>query len=1234
MNTQDCFIKWDLTPVNAVITSCFGQKVPSKGSGIARIGFKVNDRILHEDVHAIFVPELPQSLIGATYLMNHHNISTHIARGNSHIVLSSGACVPLQTDDDMLVCDCVVLGGNKSIHAFNAASESIKLKSAQTDDQHEKPSKSEVQIFSVASTSKAGGNESLFKLWTRKLCGLNPSACAKVADNTVGANCPTIIPDSCKTLRWYGSALAGKMNAMSHSLRQTRAMKFRDVVSFDFLEFKVHGRKFHSLNFLDHKTTHGRCMVTTSRADALKLVKKYVNETERFVTGCTTMECQSDCAKEFMSKALENYCDASNIIQVHSAPYQHQSMGSVERFNQTIQRMVTTIMDDSGVPIEYVPYAIQYAEYVYNRVPVQHLLWKTRYELVTGRKPDLRSLYSFGCKCKVLMPLQHRIHKFHTRTWDCVNLGWNSYSHGWSVLHNGKVFVSPDVIFYENERPFRSVGGKVHGFLKAEDNDYEDSKSFNVVTALGTEADICADNQTELEGDTSDGQPQSPQTPDNIIPPGWVARRHEGNQITRPYVTYHGPHGEHAESISAVHRLIRNAGRPTPGQAYEPFDQNAPIRQSSRLQGVTLPPINVLTGDAAPTHRVETENGEVFVPEGDDESDHEEQIDIDALHVSMSGMGGNVIRTRWIQAFAAFTALMSPEHRGIPIASDSEKYVKQAGSYFSCVDAFSVSFNTFDMTLPEPVDLQTAMSSPNWNVENGYKAATLTELGRWKSMEVYAPISSVPDRIKSLGIRLLYSVKTDELGKFSKAKCRVVILGHRAELGEHYIENCATTMKWPSLRCVASVALCRKAHVFKQWDTSTAFLYADLEPGTECFVRVPSELGDFIGEASPYWKILKSAYGLPSAPREFQRHVGRTLRKCKMVPSKVDPNIFVRTRGDEFLYICTWVDDFAIFSNSTPLYEEVKKMYFETYQCSEEDLRYLLGVHIEISTDHNSIKIHSRKQIEKILAKFGTPSRGSLVPATSEFADLANIPLPEVGSEEYLLLRERALRYRSLVPSILYVATTTRPDITYAVGMLCRALDNPSEKHLQGAETLLSYLAGTSTVGVTWNSTNTFELSARYSPLKNGLVSLSDSDWSTGKSISGFVLFMGGGPIVWASKRQPVTSLSSTEAEYYAASTCGTEVLYVRYLLHDLGVPETTPTTMLIDNSACVSLGKNFGTCKRAKHIDRRINFLNDYVDMGEIKLQYVPTKDNIADIFTKPLDKVRFSLLRSSLVS
>ena len=256
-----------------------------------------------------------------------------------------------------------------------------------------------------------------------------------------------------------------------------------------------------------------------------------------------------------------------------------------------------------------------------------------------------------------------------------------------------------------------------------------------------------------------------------------------------------------------------------------------------------------------------------------------------------------------------------------------------------------------------------------------------------------------------------------------------------------------------------------------------------------------------------------------------------------------------------------------------------------------------------------------------------------MVPATQDFAKFDE---EEYSSHdtELELFEERRARYRSLVPSLLYLATTTRPDVAYAVGTLCRFMESPSEAHLCGAETVLSYLAKTSTHGIVFQKDKSLELSARYSPLKDGLLGLSDSSWSTGKSISGYVLLLAGVAVVWACKRQPVTSLSSTEAEYYAASSCGAEILYVRHLLHDLGCPQHSPTPLLVDNSACVSLGKDPGTCKRARHIDRRIHFLSDYQEMGDLQLYFISTKDNVADVFTKPLEKIPFSKHRDVLVT
>ena len=140
-----------------------------------------------------------------------------------------------------------------------------------------------------------------------------------------------------------------------------------------------------------------------------------------------------------------------------------------------------------------------------------------------------------------------------------------------------------------------------------------------------------------------------------------------------------------------------------------------------------------------------------------------------------------------------------------------------------------------------------------------------------------------------------------------------------------------------------------------------------------------------------------------------------------------------------------------------------------------------------------------------------------------------------------------------------------------------------------------------------------------YEKSKDLAVGFSDASWLVDKSVTGYNITIGKGSVSWSSKTQKFTSLSSTEAEYYAASSAGQEILFVRHLLQDIGYPPKDPTILGVDNSACVDLSRNFESFKRARHIDRRINFLNDYTDAGDIKLRHVPTDLNPADIFTKP---------------
>ena len=135
----------------------------------------------------------------------------------------------------------------------------------------------------------------------------------------------------------------------------------------------------------------------------------------------------------------------------------------------------------------------------------------------------------------------------------------------------------------------------------------------------------------------------------------------------------------------------------------------------------------------------------------------------------------------------------------------------------------------------------------------------------------------------------------------------------------------------------------------------------------------------------------------------------------------------------------------------------------------------------------------------------------------------------------------------------------------------------------------------------------------------------SDSNWTVGHSTSGWAILYGGAVIGYGSKRQQSIALSSTEAEIMAASMAATEILYFRGLLSELG-HELDPTVLYVDNQGAVELSKDMKSCQRSRHIERRYLKVRELVALGEVTVKYVPTRDNPADVLTKPLDLADFS--------
>lgn len=210
------------------------------------------------------------------------------------------------------------------------------------------------------------------------------------------------------------------------------------------------------------------------------------------------------------------------------------------------------------------------------------------------------------------------------------------------------------------------------------------------------------------------------------------------------------------------------------------------------------------------------------------------------------------------------------------------------------------------------------------------------------------------------------------------------------------------------------------------------------------------------------------------------------------------------------------------------------------------------------------------------------------------------------------------LLYCALVGKVMYLATTTRPDIAYAVHELARFMSNYGQTHWGAAKHLLRYLQATKSIGLTLGIHPSLPLTFH---------AYTDADWvkmQSQHSISGYVVMMGGSPIAWSSKQQAVIALSTCKAEYIACTHTACKVIWLQNLLMELRFTQAAATTLYCDNNGTIACSHDPHGHTCMKHIDIRYHFICECVNRGEIAVTCIDSKDNAANIFTKGLGRTQ----------
>ena len=452
-----------------------------------------------------------------------------------------------------------------------------------------------------------------------------------------------------------------------------------------------------------------------------------------------------------------------------------------------------------------------------------------------------------------------------------------------------------------------------------------------------------------------------------------------------------------------------------------------------------------------------------------------------------------------------------------------------------------------------------------------------------------------------IGGRWVYCKKNDDT-----YKARYVAKGFSQIPNVDYHETFSPTARMVSIRALMNIAM-EEDLVVHSMDVKSAYLNADID--CEVFMEQPegfvvkNDTNDDL-----VLRLKKSLYGLKQSGRLWNHLLHSFLLEKGFVRSEAENCVYVRLQNGIKIVIIVWVDDLIIAGSNLDAVEEVKAILTERFKMKNfGPLKEFLGIEFEFQND--GVKLHQEKYVKKILTRFQMMDCNP----KSLPCDQSLIKINENDSE---IFEDNGL-YRSMVGSLVYLASCTRPDISYVVTKLSEKLENPTKAHFNACKFVLKYLRGTMSKGIFYKRGN-----------GNGIqiIGYSDSDWGSSpdrKSYSGycFQLSQDNSFISWKAKKQPTIALSTCEAEYIAANFAVKEGLFLRQLLSDLKYPKM-PILLNIDNKGAIDLSRNPVHHERSKHIDIRYHFIRQKVEDETLELFKVASKDNYADLYTKPATK------------
>ncbi|KAJ9504976.1 hypothetical protein QJQ45_013241 [Haematococcus lacustris] len=508
-----------------------------------------------------------------------------------------------------------------------------------------------------------------------------------------------------------------------------------------------------------------------------------------------------------------------------------------------------------------------------------------------------------------------------------------------------------------------------------------------------------------------------------------------------------------------------------------------------------------------------------------------------------------------------------------------------------------------------PRTIQEARASPlaeQWAMATDAEMESLLSYGTWE-------LVPSPPGCRPLANRWVFSVKEDSKGN-KRFKARLVVKGYLQREGVDFTELHAPVSKHATVRALLAIAAAADMEL-EHLDVMTAFLNGWLHE--EIYMQQPAGYEDGTARVC---RLRRALYGLRQAPRAWHARLKAELEQLGFVASEADSCLFTMVRGSSKVLLAVYVDDclLAVSKGDTATVAWVKEQLaavFNIHQLGSAER--FLGMEISRDRAAGQLVLSQERYATSVVDRFGlADSKPRSVPlSTAEQLVKEGEVQPHMGGHSYA----------ELVGSLMHLAVCTRPDIAQAVGVCAKYMAAPTAQHWHALRGVLRYVADSRAEGLVFGAAE-------------GLVGFCDADFAgdtdTRRSTTGYVFMLHGGAVSWSSRRQPTVAVSTTEAEYMAASAASKEALWLRTLVAELAVGSDVvqPVTIMCDNEAAITLIKHPIASAQSKHIDVLHHFVRERAARGEVVFKFCESEANVADGMTKALPRAKFEFCKAGM--